>query len=475
MVVGAVSPPMSTSAITMDSASPWTAAAPGWQRRTATAAVMMGLVVGAIEGTAVTSIVPAVARTLNGLSLYPWVFAAYLLGSTLAVPLAGKFGDRVGRKPVFIVGMGTFVLGSLACAAAPTMGWLIAARALAGIGTGATATMSTTMTADLYSLRERARVQGLFTGAWGLSNLAGPALGAFVAHHAGWRAVFLLSTPVGLASIALLYFSYRDAQRGARRRIDVLGALQASAALVMLLVAIEPRLHVPWTVRAAAVAVVALVALAFVRRQRSIDDPLISVDTLRDPTVRACVAGSLFAGIAIFVPAAYVPYWIVTERHGSTYDAGLALLPSLLGWATGSTFGVRLLVVHGIRRTALAGLLLATVGAAGLALAVSIGAPIALAYASLFSVGAGLGPAANAFLLGSQSRVAWTSRSAVSGLVQTARALGGSLGVALLAALGAWHSGGSATRFAGLALLLACGVVVTWRLAPRSELAARDR
>ncbi|HVY45553.1 MAG TPA: MFS transporter, partial [Minicystis sp.] len=282
-------------------------ATPGLRRRIATAAVMAGLVVTAFEASVVTPAMPTIARELGGDALYSWVFTAYLLAATLAVPLSGKLADRLGRRPVFATGMALFLAGSVACGLAHSMTWLVAFRVVQGLGVGGIAPTGTTISADLYSLEERARIQGLFTGAWGLANVAGPPLGGFLVVHASWRWVFLVNVPVGVVAVALLLASYADPpRRPERARIDVTGLALAAVGIAAVLLAADA--HAPGGGLArAALGVVAVVAAAkFVRHERTVADPLLPRDALGDPLVRAGVVGSLFVGALIYAPTAYV-------------------------------------------------------------------------------------------------------------------------------------------------------------------------
>ncbi|HEY4121918.1 MAG TPA: MFS transporter [Byssovorax sp.] len=447
---------------TIDAAAP--VMAPGLRRRVATAAVMAGLVVTAFEGSVVTPAMPTIAKDLGGYSLYAWVFTGYLLASTLAVPLSGKLADRVGRRPVFVTGMALFLAGSVLCGAATSMPALVAFRVLQGLGVGAIAPIGTTISADLYSLEERAKVHGLFTASWGLANVAGPPLGGAIVQVWGWRYVFFVNVPFGALAVLLLVMSYVDPPRARRGFVDVTSALVAAVALGASLLAADRGAPggVPGRV---ALAVLGLAAGAtFLRREARSSDPIVPRDALADPFVRAGAIGSLFVGAIIYAPTAYVPLWIARDEGGDALRAGSALVPMLVGWSIGSTLGVRVLVKKGIRYTATRGLTIALVGAVLLAAVVHGAAPHAVLYVALALLGLGLGPAANSLLLGSQMRVPWQTRGVVTSSVHAGRALGGSIAVATLAALG--DADASAARFTAFAAIVAVGVVVALRIVP---------
>ncbi|NVJ02943.1 MFS transporter, partial [Myxococcus sp. AM009] len=330
-------------------AEPMASARPGVARRTATGAVLLALVVSAFEGTVVTSAMPTITRELGGQHLYSWVFSAFLFASTVGVLVSGKLADRLGRKPVFFFGMGLFLVGSALCGLADSVPGLIAFRVIQGLGAGALQPTTLTITADLYTLRERVAVQGLFTGAWGAGNVVGPLIGGWLVMHASWRWVFLVNVPVGLFAAALLYLSYRDPPRRSEVRMDRWGPVLAGCSAALLLFSLEPgAASLRWACALAAVGA----GWLLVRQQRATVSPLLPAELLRDRAVLSGVVGGMAGGALLYSMAAWVPLWM-TEQGGHTpLAAGLALLPMLLGWSVGSTFGVKLLVWGGMRLSA---------------------------------------------------------------------------------------------------------------------------
>ncbi len=382
------------------------------RRRLATGAVLGGLVVAAFEGTVVTSAMPTIAHDLGGLGEYAWVFSAFLIASTASVLLSGKLADAFGRLPLFVSGMVLFLIGSALCGSATSMGALIAFRVVQGLGAGAIQPIAMTISADLYTLQERARIQGIFTGAWGAANVLGPLIGGWIVLHASWRWVFLVNVPVGVLAIALLLASYRDPPRSREASFR------------------ELRRPFP-------------------------------LEELRHPAVPAGLVANVFAGAILASCSAFVPLWMA--RGGADpLAAGGALVPLLVGWAFGSSFGVRVLVTHGMRASAGGGFAIGLVGAAAFAAAAALRLPTGVALAALGLLGVGLGPAASTSLVAPQSVVAWEHRGAITSAVYAVRMLGGSLAVA---ALGSFVDA-SAARFGGVAILALGGLVATLRLAP---------
>jgi predicted MFS family arabinose efflux permease len=388
------------------------------RRRVATGAVLGGLVVAAFEGTVVTPAMPTIVHQLGGMSAYAWVFSAFLVASTVSVLASGKVADAFGRKPVFVGGMVLFLLGSVLCGSATTFGSLVAFRVVQGLGAGALQPVAMTISADIYTLEERARIQGIFTGAWGAANVLGPVIGGWIVVHASWPWVFWVNVPVGVLSVVLLLVSYRDPAR------DVAASLRALA---------RP----------------------------------FPAEVLRPPAVPAGLVASLFAGGILAACSAYVPLWMTLRSNGDALAAGAALVPLLVGWAIGSSFGVRILVSRGMRTSVGGGFTIAMLGAVGLAMGVAEGLPTWFALGSLAVLGLGLGPAASTSLVGPQSCVSWQHRGAVTSAIYATRMLGGSIVVAALGPLGGTPEGSALARFAGVAILALGGAFTAARMAPR--------
>ncbi|TSC34045.1 MFS transporter [Corallococcus sp. Z5C101001] len=429
---------------------------PGGARRVATGAVLLALVVSAFEGTVVTSAMPTITRELGGDSLYSWVFSAFLFASTVGVLVSGKLADRLGRKPVFFAGMGLFLVGSALCGLATSVPALVGFRVLQGLGAGALQPTTLTISADLYTLRERAAIQGMFTGAWGAANALGPLIGGWLVMHASWRWVFLVNLPVGVLSALLLHLSYRDPSRHGATALDAWGPVLAGSTVALLLFALEPG-----AAQARGVCALGAVGMAalFVWQQRRTAAPLLPGALVMDRTVVSGIAGGLFAGALLYTLSAWVPLWM-TERGGySPIGAGLALVPMLLGWSVGSTFGVKVLVRGGMRASVGLGFALAATGAGLLSVAALRGWGVPATFAALALVGMGVGPAASSSLLGPQSRAPWQYRGIVTSTLYSMRLLGGSLAVAALS-LARGHFAVQFAIAAGLTALAALGMAL---------------
>src|SRR5678816_3838470 len=342
---------------------PWQAAAPGRERRRATAAVLLALVVAAFETTVVTTAMPTLTAELDGRALYAWVFTGFLLASTVGVLLGGRLSDRLGRRGTFVGGMGLFLLGSVLCGFSTSVPMLVAFRVLQGLGAGAVQPTTLTISSDLYTLEERAAIQSVFTGAWGLASVIGPVVGGLLTESLGWRSVFWVNVPVGLLAVALLRGSYRDPPPSREHSFELGGPALGALSITLVLLALEPQ-ALPAPAVLGVLLAAGLAGWAFVRQQRRSVDPLVPPAVLRDRTVRSGLVGGLVSGGVLYTLSAYVPLWMVAHGGHTALGAGVALVPLLAGWALGSSFGVKLLLRGGLRASAGLGFLLAGTGAA---------------------------------------------------------------------------------------------------------------
>src|SRR5438128_3865829 len=203
-----------------------------------TIALMLGMFLAAPDTTIVGTALPSIVGKLGGIALYSWVFSIYLLTSTTTVPIYGKLADLFGRKPIFLFGTTLFLLGSIFSGAAQSMEQLIIFRAIQGLGAGAVLPIVMTIIGDIFALKERARVQGLFSGVWAFSSIIGPALGGLIVDHFSWRWVFYINIPFGLLSGILLIIYLKENVERKKQTLDYIGTLTLTGAIVALLFAL---------------------------------------------------------------------------------------------------------------------------------------------------------------------------------------------------------------------------------------------
>lgn len=405
----------------------------GGNRALILGATLLATFLTAMEATVVSTAMPTIIGELRGLNLYAWVFSAYLLTSTATVPLYGRLADMVGRKPVFIAGITLFLLGSALSGAAQSMPQLILFRAVQGLGAGAVQPIIFTIVGDLFSLEERARVQGFFSAVWGASSVAGPALGAIITETIGWRWIFYINLPFGLAATALLAWSLHERKPERRHRLDYVGAAVLTGGVTILLLGLLGSgegggLNPPLI----AAGVALLIAFALIESR--VPEPILPIDLFRSAAIAVpCLAG-LVTGIVQFALPSYLPLFVQGVQLGTAGDAAKPLGAIATAWTVAAFLSPRLLLRVGFRAVAVGGMALIALGTAALLLYRS-GTPIWLMVVNTAVVGLGLGFASNATLIAAQNAVGWERRGVVTASVQFTRTMGGTLGIAVLGAI----------------------------------------
>ena len=214
-------------------------------RRMITAALLVAMMVTAVEQLVVSPAMPTIFAQLKGFEIYPWVVSAFLLATTVSTPIYGKLADLFGRKRVLLFGLTLFSIGSVLSGTSQSMVQLIAMRTIQGLGAGAVGPIVLTMLGDLFTLQERARVQSLFSAVWGLSSVGGPLLGGYLTVYLGWRWVFLTCVPFAVAAILLLvYYVTEPPVKRSVAPIDWAGAVLLTLGLsALLLVVLDGSRH----------------------------------------------------------------------------------------------------------------------------------------------------------------------------------------------------------------------------------------
>jgi EmrB/QacA subfamily drug resistance transporter len=410
-----------------------------------TVGIMTAIAVAALDATVVGTAMPTIIGQLGGLSEYGWVFSAYLLASTTTVPLYARLADVHGRKPVFLVGLALFVVGSALCGLSGSMFELIVFRTIQGLGAGAVQPISFTIAGDIFEPARRARMQGFFSSVWGVSAIFGPAIGGIITSTVGWPWVFELNIPVGLLAGVIIWRVFHEHFERRPHRLDWPGAVLLTGAIVLLLFAVsEGGPLFGWTSPIVLGLIVAAGAMAagFVRVARRSPEPLIDLDLLRAPLIRAGVAIGTLAGVVMFGITTFVPPMVQGVHGGSPVEAGAAVAAMSVGWPIGSIVGGRSLVRYRARPIVLIGTVLLVVGTL---LITQLDRFDALAFAMLGAAitGLGMGLSTTTLLVVIQGAVEWQRRAVATGLAQFSRTIGGAVGIGVM--------GGILTAFVGTA------------------------
>lgn len=391
----------------------------------------------ALEATAVAAAVPTAVGELGGVSHYSWVFSVYLLTSTTTVPLFGKLADLFDRQRTYQWAVFIFLVGSALCGIAGSFTQLVVFRAIQGLGAGGVMPVAITITGDIYTLEERGRIQGLFSGVWALASLMGPLLGGLITDAFSWRWIFYLNIPFGLVSAWMLHRWLHEETPRRRHRLDVLGTVSLTAAVTLLLLAlIEGPGAWGWAdARTLGLLAGAALGLAvFFWQERRTPEPMLPLDLFRNRLIAVSSLGNTLLGALLYAITAYVPMFSQGVLGGTAVDAGTILAPILIGWPIASILAGRLLMRMGYRTMTLIGgvfvvagtVLLACTGAETTRTGVMV---------AMMIVGLGLGFVSMPYLLGVQNAVPWNRRGVATSSVQFFRNIGGALTVAVLGAL----------------------------------------
>jgi EmrB/QacA subfamily drug resistance transporter len=397
--------------------------------------LMVALLLAALDQTIVATALPKVVSDLGGITQYSWVFTAYMLGSTVTVPLYGKLGDAHGRKPLFIVAIVIFLVGSALCGLSQNMWQLVVFRAVQGVGAGGLFPLTLAMVGMIVPPRDRGRYQGLIGSVFAGASIIGPLIGGFIVDNTSWRWIFYVNLPVGGLALAVILVTMPRRARRQEHSIDWLGAgILAAGTTALLLGLVWGGNEYPWgspeVEVALAAAAVSLAVFAVVERR--VKEPILPFDILRNQTVASSVACMALVGAAMFGTISYVPLFVQGVIGTSATSSGVVLTPLILGAVTTSFISGQIVSRTGRYRpnTLLGPLLLG----AGMFLLwrMDIHTTNAEAARNMVVAGIGLGMMMQIFVLSVQNSVVRSAMGSATALTQFARSIGATLGVTLM-------------------------------------------
>ncbi|MDA8440869.1 MAG: MDR family MFS transporter [Peptococcaceae bacterium] len=397
-------------------------------------AIILAMFMSAIEATIVATAMPSIVGELGGFALFSWVFSIFLLMQAVTIPIYGKLADLFGRKPVFVVGVIVFLFGSLLCGLAHSMSMLILFRLIQGLGAGSVQPIVTTIVGDIYSVQERAKVQGYLSSVWGISSVAGPAVGGVMVQYISWSWVFWLNIPLGiLAIVGIVRYLHEDITKK-QHKIDYLGACLLLTATGLLMVAmIEGGVGWPWLSMPSLLLMLtfALTLYMFIRQELRAEEPIVPLRIWRNRLIAVANAASLTTGIVMIGISTFLPTFVQGVMEKSPTIAGLTLGMMSIGWPLASTLAGKLLLSAGVRKTALLGGIILVIGSVFFVTLQPAKGPV-WAGVGAFFIGAGLGLATTTFIVAIQSSVEWSVRGTATASNMFMRILGNTLGASLL-------------------------------------------
>ncbi|MGH8892784.1 MAG: MDR family MFS transporter [Actinomycetes bacterium] len=427
---------MTTGPTTVDHSQPLTHR----QVMTILSGLMAGMFLAALDQTIVATSIRTIADDLQGLSVQAWATTAYLITATISTPLYGKLSDLYGRRPFFVAAISVFVVGSALCGLAQSMWELAAFRAVQGLGAGGLFSLALTIIGDIVPPRERARYQGWFLAVFGTSSVLGPVVGGCLAGQetllgvTGWRWVFLVNIPVGVAALVLVVRSLHVPHFRRDHRIDWPGAVALVAGLTPLLLLAEHGRDWGWgsgrSVAAMVVGVSGVVAFVLAERRYG-DDALLPLRLFRGRTFGIGSLLNFLLGMGMFGGLAALPLYLQIVKGQSPTAAGLLLLPLTFGIMVGSVFSGQVIARTGrYKRFPVVGAVLLVV-AMGLLSTIAVDTPLwqTLAMATLF--GLGLGFNMQPLVLAVQNAVPPRDMGVATSSATFFRQMGGTLGTAV--------------------------------------------
>ena len=435
----------------------------------------------AIDSTIIATAVPSIVKDIGGFAEFPWLFSIYLLAQAVTTPIYGKLADLFGRKPIMMLGIGFFLAGSIMCGVAWSMVPLIVFRAVQGLGAGAVFPMSITIVGDVYSLEERARVQGYLASVWGISAFVGPTLGGVFSEYVSWRWIFFINIPLCLLAAAMIQRQFSEQVHRSRPRIDYLGASVLTAGLTLVILGVlEGGQAWSWTsvqsVLILAIGAVLLVAFTFIER-RAVNPVLplwvVQRRLLLTSSLASCGVGAVVLGLS-----SYIPTFVQGVLGYGPVVAGFALATLTMGWPIAGSQAGKVYLRIGFRLCGLIGALVVVVGTA-LLLLLGTSSNVVEVGAMCFVVGIGMGLAATPTLIAAQASVEWRERGVVTGANMFFRSMGSALGVAAFGAIAnnrlAGHAHTPSTLSSALHLVFLAVLVVAATTVIAVALMPRDR
>ena len=401
-------------------------------------AILLALLLGALDQTIVGTALPRIVTDLKGNDLYTWAVTIYLLTSTISVPFYGKLSDFFGRKPLLLFGITVFLVGSALSGLSQTMEQLILFRGIQGIGAGSLFPISLAVIGDLFTPAERGKYQGLFGAVFGLSALVGPALGGLITDNVGWHWIFFVNLPIGLLSLAVVARVLPSIRRPhGGLNLDWLGGLVFVAGMIPLLVGLTNKQSAEWTEpQVGGLVALGLALLAvFLFIESRVKEPIVPLDLWRDRTYAGSLVATFFASIGFFAAVIFLPRYYQVVLGESATASGYALMPLLIGVIVSSIASGQIVARSGKYKVLLLGAM--TLLGIGSFLFTNLAATAAMPTIWLWQLvlGIGIGPTLAVFTIVIQNAVPFSKLGVATSNLTFFRQIGGTVGLSIAGSL----------------------------------------
>ncbi len=397
----------------------------------------LGMLMASLDQTVVGTSLPKIVGELGGMSLFSWLFTAYMLAEIITIPIAGKMSDRVGRRPVFLAGMGLFLVGSVLAGFSNSMEMLVASRFIQGLGGGVLIPVTMASVADLYEPKERGKIQGMVGAVFALGSVIGPFLGGFIVDNMDWRWVFFVNIPVGIVAIAVTMVEFPRANKVVTKQLDYLGVFALIGTLMpALLVMTWGGSTYAWDsseiIFLAVLSSIFFVALIIIEKRA--EDPVLPPHLFREPIFALGSLGLLIIAMGLFGVIAYIPLFLQAVIGMSATNSGITLIPLMVGL-------MLTLMISGIlvRRTGYKIWLLIgpPLTAFGLIMLSSLNSDSSQEEAIIYLIiaGAGMGAVFSNYILAAQNVASKDEIGVVTSSMSLFRSIGGTIGVTVFGAI----------------------------------------
>ena len=397
-------------------------------------AILLAMFLSALDQTIVGTALPRIVSDLRGNDYYTWVVTIYLLTATVSGPIYGKLSDQFGRRPMVMIGVSIFLVGSALSGVSQEMWQLIAARGVQGLGAGAIFPIALAVIGDLFTPAERGKYQGLFGAVFGISALIGPALGGFLTDHVGWHWIFFVNMPIGAVALAIIWRLLPPIKHPERTRsIDYLGSAVFTAAIVPILIGLTNKQTLEWSnpeVGGLILLGLALSAL-FVWVESRAAEPILPLSLFRNRSITVSMIAVFLASFGFFGAIIFIPRWFQVVFGSSATESGYQVLPLLAGLIVSSVVSGQLISRTGRYRWLI--IVAMALLAIGLLLMTQLRGDTSLGDMWIWMVvaGMGIGPSLAAFTIVVQNAAPFAQLGAATSALTFFRQVGGTVGLAI--------------------------------------------
>jgi EmrB/QacA subfamily drug resistance transporter len=398
-------------------------------------AVMLGLFLGALDQTIVGPALPTIVTQLAGNDYYVWAITIYLLTSTISVPFWGKLSDLYGRKPMFMVGIVVFLVGSALSGLSQNMGMLILFRGIQGIGAGALFPVALAIIGDMFTPQERGKYQGLFGAVFGIAFVAGPLIGGWLTESIGWHWIFYVNVPIGIVALIVIQRLLPTVKTAtASRNFDLIGGAIFTISMVFLLLGLTFKQSGEWTdPTVGGFIIIGIVGtLLFIFAESRAKEPIIPLDLWKSRTYSATMVSVFFAAFAFFGAIVFLPRWFQVVEGYSPTNSGLALLPLMVGLIGSSVISGLIVSRTGRYKLLIVGSTLVMGFAVLLMTQLTKDTPVLVVWVWMFIAGLGVGTTFSAPTIVIQNAVPFHQLGVATSNLTFFRQIGGTIALAFV-------------------------------------------